>query len=447
VAPVTAHLKYSRIPRIVPADEFRHRAFLQALANGNVASNQWLAARAGLLALRYVDAWATGEWLPVQLMAERAAVTDAIAAIPAGDQMRGLLAVVLDRATTEWAVTGSGDPYALAPSAARIAAPLLAYAHALQFSSQWALAADVYLIVWDACGPHSPLASRALEDSESATTAALRLGACYRILGDSERANAAYESALAIANLAADKRSSLWARLGKAKLIQDRGNLPRAEECIADVIRDATTAQLQDIRAWAFHDRSLVAYQREQYPAAVEWGFEAWAIERDPSERQRILCDLAVALLGAGYVELARTAHRLLAASGREPAARWFATVNLIEIAVLERDREEFERLARSLRTVALPPVLLANYHYYVVQGELEFGRHDRARTEFARALKIAEQHSLGEIIIKAEAAILGAQSDRTAVQSLRSVPVPPEFAHITDALHGACAAAVVGAE
>lgn len=437
----------SCIPRIGGDTGFRHRPFLEALADGDPTAGEWLAARAGLLALRYIDAWATGEWLPVQLLAERLAVTDAICEIPKGDQFRGLLAELLERTATEWGVSGGGEPYPLSPSIGRIASPLLAYAHALQFASKWAMAADVYTMVWEACGP------RRLErtaddgaDAESATTAALRLGACYRTLGEANKAAGAYAAALALATRRGDVRGMLRARLGDAKLIQERGNLPLADVRIAEIIRDAGTSLLQDVRAWAFHDRSVVALQRQQLRAAVEFGFEAWAIEKDPRERERVLCDLADAFLGAGYRDLARTANRLLVATALEPVTRWFATINLIEIATIDRDEREFDRLSRGLQDVLLPPRARALWHYFVGQGELVFGR-GTARHNLSQAVTIGEQHGLGEIIIKAEAALAQIRDGRGVHPTHRSVLVPPEFAHITDALHGACAAALVEAE
>jgi hypothetical protein len=440
-------LASSSIPRIETETGLRHQAFLEVLAEGEPTSSEWLAARAGLLALRYVDAWASGEWLAVQLLAERSAVCDAIAEIPAGNQFRGLLAVLLERSTTDWTVSGAGEPHPLPPSIARIASPLLAYAHALQFSSQWGMAADVYLTVWEACGPHGWQSAKGAADAESAMTAALRLGACYRTLGAAERAGTAYAAAMAVAHDRGDVRTVLRARLGEAKLIQERGNLPLADARMADVIRDAGSSQLQDIRAWAFHDRSAVALQRGQFHAAVEWGFESWALERDPLERERVLADLAIALFGGGYFDLARSADRLLVATVHEPYVRWLVTINLIEIAMIQRDKAEFHRLAQSLRTVVLPPILLANYHYYVGQGEAVFGRAERARQDLERAIGLAEQHGLGEIIIKAEAALLRIREGQREAETYRQVPVPPEFTHINDALHGACAAALAERE
>ena len=57
-----------------------------------------------------------------------------------------------------------------------------------------------------------------------------------------------------------------------------------------------------------------------------------------------------------------------------EPYLRWLVTINLIEIATIQRDKAEFHRLAQSLRTVVLPPILLANFYYYAGQGEVYSG-------------------------------------------------------------------------
>ena len=434
------------VPRIDRVDRPRHHAFLRLLAGGDPESREWLCARAGLLVLRYVDAWSSGEWLPVQLLAERAAVADAIVEIPRGDQMRGLLSAILDRTSTDWAIAANGEPFPHPPSVARVAAPLLAYAHALQFSSDWALASQVYLTVWNACGPHA-VHAQAPGDLESATVAALRLGACYRMLGEVEQANAAYEAAVALAKHTGDLRTVFLARLGLAKLVQDRGNLPLADSCIASVVSEATTAQLLDIRACAFHERAVVAYHRGQYRNAIEWGFESWAIERDARERQRVLCDLAVALLAAGHRDVSRAAHQMLADDASEPLTRWAALLNLIDISTLDRDEAEYQRVRRALRSVSLPPRFAANYHYYVGIAEFTFGRALRATTELERAVSLAEEHRFGELLIKAESALLMVRNGQKAPASVPAAPLPPEFGYISDALHGAWAAASVGAD
>ena len=88
-------------------------------------------------------------------------------------------------------------------------------------------------------------------------------------------------------------------------------------------------------------------------------------------ERERVLADLAISRCSeAGYVDLARSANRLLVATVHEPYVRWLVTINLIEIATIERDKAEFDRLVQSLRTVVLPPILLANFYYYAGQGD-----------------------------------------------------------------------------
>jgi hypothetical protein len=399
-----------------------------------------------LLVLRYVDAWSSGEWLPVQLLAERAAVADAIAEIPRGDHTRGLLSAILDRTSTDWSLGPNGEPFAQPPSVSRVAAPLLAYAHALQFSSEWSLASQVYLAVWNACGPHS-IQAQGDGDIESASVAALRLGACYRMIGEEERATTAYEAAVALSKQMGDLRTVFLARLGLAKLIQDRGNLPVADSCMASVVAEATTAQLPDIRACALHERAVVAYHRAQYRNAIEWGFESWVLESDATERQRVLVDLAVALLAAGHRDVARAAHRMLAHEGAEPWTRWVALLNLLEISTLDRDEAEYLHVRQTLRSIELPPRLSANYHYYVGIAEFTFGRALRAIAELERAISLAEEHRFGELLIKAESALVTVRGGQRAPVSVPAAPLPPEFGYIGDALHGARAAAAVGAD
>jgi hypothetical protein len=93
-----------------------------------------------------------------------------------------------------------------------------------------------------------------------------------------------------------------------------------------------------------------------------------------------------------------------------------------------------------------LPPAFSANYHYYVGQAEATFGRHVRACKELERAIAMAEQHGLGELVIKAEAALVSMRDGQTSDRRTAAIPVPPEFAHISDALHGACVAAMAEA-
>ena len=57
------------------------------------------------------------------------------------------------------------------------------------------------------------------------------------------------------------------------------------------------------------------------------------------------------------------------------------------------------------------------------------------------RAIAVAEQHGLGEMVIKAEAARASQRAGRSTIPRSPAVPVPPEFAYISDALHGAYAA------
>ena len=75
--------------------------------------------------------------------------------------------------------------------------------------------------------------------------------------------------------------------------------------------------------------------------------------------------------------------------------------------------------------------------------GEIAFGRAVRACTELTRAIALAEEHGLGELSSKAEAAMTRIREGVRVSTKTLALPVPPEFTYISDALYGARAAAL----
>src|SRR5579862_7429972 len=172
------------LPTIETDWALRHRAFFDALASCDEASDEWRAARAGLVALRLLDAWGErtdGHRSLASMRArERAfkyevdAVQSAIADLPADGSERRLLSTIVAR------IVAAHDG-----ETPRIIAPLFAYARSLHLRSAWGLAADVYAVVWEA---HFGDNAIGVVDDEVATAAAQYLGICLRTIGDTHRA-------------------------------------------------------------------------------------------------------------------------------------------------------------------------------------------------------------------------------------------------------------------
>jgi tetratricopeptide (TPR) repeat protein len=402
------------LPSIETDGTLRHRAFFDALATGDESSDEWRAARAGLVALRLLDAW--GEWndshrsLASMRARERAfkyevdAVQNAIADLPTDGSERRLLSTIVARVV---AAQDGESP--------RIIAPLFAYARSLHLRSAWGLAADVYAIVWEA---HVGDSAIGVVDAEVATAAAQYLGTCYRTMGDAERATQAFRAARALAGARGDQRGVLRARLGEAKICAASGDLPLAHQRLVDILAAATNADCGEVRAFAWHDLAVVALQRGNYEEGISYGYEAWVSTADAVERERVMVTLASLLLLGGHPDIARDANALLAETAYEPVMRWSATVNLIEIATIERRELDFMRHRRALAKVGLPPALAGECDYYTGLGHLAFGQPALAAAAFDRAVAVAERHGLAELVQRADAA-------RRAVRTGHALPPP----------------------
>lgn len=160
-----------------------HRAFFEALGSLPERSAEWRAALAGLVTLRYLDAWADTAATAADLDTERQAVEKAIAVLPANAPERIYLAGLIDASTAE-----------RAKDLTRVVSLLLGYGRALQRRSGWALAADVFMRAYRVC---AQVAEQPVQ-RELAAAAALRAGECYRELGELATAARAFDLALAI---------------------------------------------------------------------------------------------------------------------------------------------------------------------------------------------------------------------------------------------------------
>jgi len=409
--------------------EARHLPFFNALGTLDPASPEWAAAKAGLVTLRLLDSWLVhGPSVIARGDRGRRAVDAAIEELARSDTERQLLANIV-----------AAMHRAPQPAVVHLAAPLLAYAHALQVRAAWVLAADVYESVLEECGCAAVEPARC--DLPAAATAALRLGSCHRQLGDRARAAEAYAMAEVMGARADDIYTVLKAQLGRAKLTVDRGNLPEAEELCDAVIAAAAKAGFTDIRAEARYERAHVAARRGQAALAASLAFQSWTETTDPMERDRVLVGLASALADVGHREAARDANLLLAAQACDPSTRWVATINLIELAALDHRQIDFLRHRRALERVPLPPPLAGYYHLYVAQGYRTFGQVDRARRALDQAIAIAEEHKLNELLIRAETLKSAEEREDRTVRSRTAAPAAGEevaLVQVAEAIRGA---------
>ena len=392
--------------------EMRHLAFFDALAEMDEDDASWRAVSAGLVVLRLLDAWleegpaavAPGAW-------GVHAVREAVQAIDAGDPSRAILGGIID------AIEGAPS-VALAPVAPR----LMAYGRALDYEGRFRLAGDVYRTVIAHVHPG--------DDADVAADAQIQYGYCMRMVGEWEEAGIACAAAGRIADAAGDPVRGLRARMAEARLALTRGNLPEADRLLDATIDEATSRQLTEVRALALHTSATVAHARGDFERAIRLAYEALDGLSSAMARDRALADIAAAFAELGVRSVAREAHLVLAATAQEQYSRWSATLNLLEIAALDRFEPVFEQYRRDLADADLPPFLATLYHLYVGEGLRLFGRADAARTSLERALELASHNRFNQLLFRAEEALR-----RTRVKSVPAVPAPASVIDVASAI------------
>ncbi len=370
----------------------RHVAFFRALGATEAGTPEWEATSAGLVVLRLLDRWA---WRHIPERAptfrEFVTVRRAIARVPAGpvrDALELLAAAV--------SVFSGSRP-------APVNDCLMTYAHALRDAAQWGLAANVYdTIVGNAQGT----AAAALVPE-----CAVRAAFCLRMLGRLDDAEAAYRRGFEVATESGDRRSALLARIGLASVTARRGALADAEQLLNDVIGEAAGTGLDAVRAAALHDRGGVAVLRREYEAGALLLYEAFALYQDAANRDRALNDLATALASLGLRGAARDAYFVLRATSNQQDLRWWAGLNLMRLAVGDRNEAEFEQYRGFLVAERLTGTHAAHYELFVGEGHRAFGRRERARSAFTRAVELARRFRVPSVLASAEAALVTPES------------------------------------
>ena len=369
--------------------KLRHLPFFEEIASRSEGDPEWHAAVAGVVVLRLVDAWLEeGPDLTVDEPFTLRSVESAIEEVRPGSPVRTLLQRVLHALRER------------KPDIHVVVTPLMAYAQTLEYDAKWRLAADVYNSVLAHLHP--------MEDTDASIAAHLRLASCYRAMDQLDDASAAYTAASEIAQAAGDMVGVLRARVGEAAIAGRRGNYPRAQDILDDTIARATGDNLRDVRSRALHQRANVAKARGEYELAIRFAYDALHYSETPTEKDRILGDIAGAFSDLGVYTAARDAYLVLSVTAQEQFTRWAAALNLLDIAVRTGSEPLFEQHRRQLLGQALPPYLATGFQLTLGQGYQRFGDDDKARRHLTAAVASAQEHGLNALLFDAEEALLG---------------------------------------
>ena len=385
----------------------RHLAFFEELGKMDETDPTWRSVSAGLVVMRLVDNWIADGATPSRVDAWGvSSVREAIAEVPDTTPIRRMLSGVVDVVVSSTSI----DMHALSPR-------LMAYGQTLEYDAKWALAADVYRTIVAHTHP--------VDDADLVVTAFIQLGFSLRTLGDLDAATVAYEQASQVALIAGDLIGVLRGRLGDARIAIARGNIPHAESILEETIARADETGLDDIRSQALQDRAHVAGLGGQYERAIRYSYGALELSRTPRNRDRILGNIATAFRYLGLLDVARDAYLVLAATAQEQYVRWVSELNLMELAAEQRVELQFDKYRRDLESADFTPALRVTYLLHVGRGYHALGDSGTGVPYLERAIEMASEHHLNQLLFQAE--------DALAASRNREVHVRPQLTPFSD--------------
>ncbi|HVT40473.1 MAG TPA: hypothetical protein VHE78_15630 [Gemmatimonadaceae bacterium] len=367
------------------APGLKHLAFFEALAENEESTPAFRAATAGLLALRLLDHWAlAGPTMVEPESLSVSSVREAIMAMASNDPQREVLLGLINAMQTLHEV----DLRAVLPR-------IFAYAGALERRASLALAADAYETVIR-YGEEE-------DDGALVIDSYLRLGFCRRMLGQLTESDEVYATARRIAKRRREHERLLRADMGRANVMMMRGNLPRAEEMFVEVCSTSARSGFVAEHAMALHMHAVVAQRRGRVTEAVCLAYEALKRTELPSERDRVLADIASAFILLERYDSARDALLVLDATAQTETIRADARVNMVALAARTGDRDSFFRARKQVEPMTLSVECEINFLIESARGLRLFGDDDSATGLLERARGLATTHGLNRSLFEAD--------------------------------------------
>jgi hypothetical protein len=258
------------------------------------------------------------------------------------------------------------------------------------------LAADVY-------GTIARLAEEEY-DGDLLIDSFLRLGYCQRMMGELSDAEASYATAGKIAKRQKETARALRSQIGGATVVMMRGNLPKAEELLAQIALESERAACVEVTSSALHVRSIAAHRRGELGRAVCLAYNALQCTAVPKERDGILADIGAYFITMKRFDAAHDALMILEATAATEMVRLHARVNMMVLAARAGDSDLFASSRTRLEGVMLPPEVQINYLIESARGFRLFGGARRAEGLLKEAQQLAVEHGFNRSIFEADA-------------------------------------------
>ena len=417
-------LLFPVVPDMFP--QMRHLAFFEAIAeHPDQGDPLWVESVSGMLVLRFFE-----EWLDSPALAS---VNE-----PGIGRMQGLIEEIENpeiRYLLGTAVRVLMEAEGGRPSL--VVGPLLAYARYLDEEGRDVLAIDVLHTVAEAVNPPDGAG-----DFRLAAQIYLRIGALAIRSRQFDVAEANHKTAIGLGELLDDRAIVLEANIAQAMVTTMRGNLGEAEASLTALIQQARSAGIPWLEARGRHIRGSAIQRRGRAGEALRDFYAAYPIAPNELMREMLLNDMAACAAELGLWRTARIVHRTLAQTAQSEAARSAALINLLEVAIWDKDQAAFQAAWRQLGQCKIPGDLQLHAEWYYAQGIEYWEEHQVAVEAYTNVVKRAKEVGVHEIEFRALQALDRLQSadSQPPVQTEPTSPVSTsEWQDVAEAIEAIC--------
>jgi tetratricopeptide (TPR) repeat protein len=148
------------------------------------------------------------------------------------------------------------------------------------------------------------------------------------------------------------------------------------------------------------------------------------------------LSNIATGFRFLGLADVARDAYLVLAATAQEQYVRWMAELNLMELAATQGMELHFDKYRRDLESAEFTPLLRVTYLLHVGRGYHALGNSEAGISYLERAVELASQYALNQLMFEAEAALSDAVRRRRYVSPVQDDSAASSVQPVIDAIH-----------
>jgi len=168
----------------------------------------------------------------------------------------------------------------------------------------------------------------------------------------------------------------------------------------------------------------------------IRFSYDALELSKTQRDRDRILTNIATGFRFLGLMDVARDAYLVLAATAQEQYIRWMSELNLMELAAQQGMELDFDKYRRDLIAADFTPQLRVTYLLHVGRGYSALGHPDSGIPYLERAIQMASECNLNQLLFEAEEALVEARR-REARTPVPSIQVADAAIHdVIDAIH-----------